>query len=165
MSATFIASLMGKNRPGLLKDLAEKTHEMGGKWLSSKVNHLDDQISALIKVALPEAQVQPLKDIFNAEPSVCVVFSSGDAEPAASSMVEMVVDASDRAGIVNEITQILDSECVELVDMDCQRVGVAELGRSVFTARLMLKVPSGRNGTELAEEIETISDDMVVTLV
>ncbi|MBW8189600.1 hypothetical protein K0504_01015 [Neiella marina] len=165
MSAMFIASLMGKNRPGLLKDLAEKTHEVGGKWLTSKVNHLDDQISALIKIALPETQVQPLKDIFSAEPAMCVVFSDGDIETAPSTLMEMVVDANDRAGLVNEITQMLDNECVELVDMDCQRVGIAELGRSVFTARLKLKVPNGHNGEKLAEDLERIAGDMVVTVV
>ncbi|GGA74895.1 transcriptional regulator [Neiella marina] len=165
MSAILVASLMGNNRPGLLKDLAAKTHELGGKWLTSKVNHLDDQISALIKVELPQPQVQPLKDIFNNEPAICAVFSEGEPTPPPSSIVEMVVDSSDRAGIVNEITQVLDSESIELVDMDCQRIGVAELGRSVFTARLMLKVPNSLKSEELAEELEGIADDMVVTVV
>lgn len=165
MTTVFNVSLMGRNRPGLLKELAEYTHNHQGKWLNSKVNHLDSLISALIKIELPLAQLEPLKAIFMAEPELSVTFVKSETVKSEGKLVEIVVDADDRPGIVNELTQRLDAEEVEVVDMECNRVGVAELGRSLFTAKMMLKVPHDRDGADVAAELETMAADMVVTLV
>ena len=165
MTTVFNVSLMGRNRPGLLKELAEITHNHQGKWLNTKVNHLDSLITALIKIELPVEQLEALKAEFMAEPELSVAFVQNERVEVAGKFIEIVVDADDRAGLVNEITQRLDEECIEVVDMECNRVAVAELGRSLFTARMVLKVPNDRDGADVASELETVATDMVVTLV
>lgn len=164
MTTVFNVSLMGRNRPGLLRELAEKTHHHKGKWLNSKVNHLDSLVSALIKIELPEGKLDSLKESFRADTELSITFVKSDEPPVPGKVIELVVDADDRPGLVNDLTQQLDAECAEIVDMDCHRVGVAELGRSLFTAKLVLKIPNDRDGLELAAELETMSADMVVTV-
>lgn len=164
MDAVFVVSFVGCDRLGLLKQLAQKTHELGGKWLISKVSYLEGQVAAVIKVQAPVTALAQAKSLFSDEASLKVIFS----EPAKSDpdgvVIGLRVDAKDRPGLVNEISQLLDRESVKITDMECHRMGIAELGGSVFTANLKLALPDDANGDDIAAEIEALGADMVVTL-
>lgn len=64
MNSTFIVNFVGKATPATIKQLAAITHENGGKWLISKVNFIEDQVAAVIKVELPEEKAEYVKEAF-----------------------------------------------------------------------------------------------------
>lgn len=163
MSATFIVSLAGVSKPGLLQELAHYTHEHGGKWLSSKVSHLEGHIAAIIKVEVPKVEVEAVQKQFNAQPGLSVQFDEVNphAEQTDHSL-NLVVDAKDRPGLVKEITNVLDEQDVTVVDMECYRLNVTGLGASVFTANMKLNLPDGCDKEDVMADIEDLSEDMVV---
>lgn len=163
MNATFIVSLCGTARSGLLQDIAEFTHKHGGTWKSSKVNHLEGHIAAIIKVEIPAEQVPALKEQFTVQPGLSVQFDEvKDVAPMGSSSLSLVVDANDRPGLVKEITNALDEQDVTVIDMECYRVNVTGLGTSVFTANLKLNLPEGCEREDVMADLEELSEDMVV---
>ena len=161
MNRQFIVSIVGPDRAGLLKYFAAATHERGGKWLHSKVIRLDGQFAAIIKIELPESQVQVLKSWFEAQEAYLLVFSevvSGGGEDVRA--FKLQVDAEDRPGLVNDITHVLLENQIKIADMACHRVGVADLGASVFTSEFELKVPGDVDLGELTLEIEALGGDI-----
>lgn len=75
---------------------------------------------------------------------------------------QLRVDSNDRAGIVNEITHVLDSQGISILDMDCQRVFIAGGGgvsSSLFTANLAIKLPAEVDIEDVANELESLSED------
>ena len=165
MKSVFIAAFVGISSPDLIKRLASVTHEEGGKWLVSKINYLDAHISAVIKIDVPTAHKKAVQDYFASQDDLLFTFTDALETIIESQYTQLKVDAEDRAGIVNDISNILQKESVELIDMDSHRIGVPANGTSVFTATLSLKLPISANINDLAAEIEALSNDMVVTII
>ncbi|WP_070967691.1 glycine cleavage system protein R [Vibrio sonorensis] len=163
MNTTFIVNFVGKASPTTIKQLAAVTHENGGKWLISKVNFIENQVAAVIKIELPESHAQTVKDAFNAHPDLTVQIVDSDIQSTdASAVYQLRLDSNDRAGIVNEITHVLDGQGISILDMDCQRVFVAGGGgvsSSLFTANMALRLPGELRIDDVAKELESLSED------
>ncbi|MGR5501556.1 glycine cleavage system protein R [Vibrio sp. DNB22_10_4] len=167
-SSTFIVNFVGQATPATIKNLASVTHENGGKWLVSKVNFIEDNVAAVIKVELPSDNAQVVKDAFNNQQGLLVQISDTDPHRHEHETVfQLRLDANDRAGIVNEITQFLDGQDIRILDMDCQRVflaGGGGIGSSLFTANMALKIPPAMQIEDVASELEALSEDTRVIL-
>ncbi|MEF1255007.1 glycine cleavage system protein R [Vibrio sp. M260112] len=163
MQSTFIVNFVGKATPATIKQLAAITHENGGKWLISKVNFIEDQVAAVIKVELPTENTEVVKDAFNGHPDLLVQITESDqANHHVDTIYQLRLDSNDRAGIVNEITHVLDGQGINILDMDCQRVFIAGGGgvsSSLFTANMAIRLPKELDIKDVANELESLSED------
>lgn len=168
MNRTFIVNFVGKASPSTIKKLAATTHENDGKWLISKVNFIEHQVAAVIKIDLPEENEETVKEAFRAVPDLLVQFvDSDDASHDKDEIYQLRLDANDRAGIVNEITHILDGQDINILDMDCQRVFIAGGGgisNSLFTANMAIRLPAEVAIDDVTKELESLSEDTRVVL-
>ncbi|RJX65791.1 transcriptional regulator [Vibrio sinensis] len=163
MNRTFIVNFVGKATPATIKHLAATTHENDGKWLISKVNFIEDQVAAVIKVELPKQNEAAVKAEFSSQPDLIVQFAdAGQSRHGEETIYQLRLDASDRSGIVNEITQVLDGQNIQILDMDCQRVFIAGGGgisSSLFTANIALRLPKDLLIKDIAKELESLGED------
>ncbi|MDV7102865.1 ACT domain-containing protein [Vibrio sp. TH_r3] len=168
MMTTFIANFVGKATPATIKEFAAVTHENDGKWLISKVNFIEDQVAAVIKIELPQQNEQIVKDAISSNSDLLVKFVDSDSTSNGKEEVfELRLDANDRAGIVNEITSMLDGQAIHILDMDCHRVFIAGGGgvsSSLFTANLAIRLPEELNIDDVTKELESLSEDTRVIL-
>lgn len=168
MNSTFIVNFVGKATPATIKQLAAVTHENGGKWLISKVNFIEDSVAAVIKIELPADNASTVKQAFQTYPIFLVEITDADPHVHKSDAVYKVrLDANDRAGIVNEITHLLDGQGISILDMDCQRVFIAGGGgisSSLFTANVAMRLPVNIEIDDVINELEALSEDTRVTL-
>lgn len=167
-NCTFIANLVGQATPSTIRNLAAVTHDNDGKWIVSKVNFVDEHVSAIIKVELPEKNKQTVQDAFRAVESLTVLFTDSDTHKHnVDTVFKLRLDANDRAGIVKEITYLLDGQNIHILDMDCQRVFIANGGgvsSSLFTANIALQLPEAVQIEDVANDLEALSDDTRVIL-
>ncbi|MGL6260263.1 glycine cleavage system protein R [Vibrio sp. WXL103] len=168
MNSIFIVNFAGKAQPSTIKQLAAVTHENGGKWLTSKVNFIDEHVAAVIKVEVPRANESVVKDAFQAHPGLMVqIEDSVDHSSKTDTIHQVRLDANDRAGIVNEITHILDAKGISILDMDCNRVFVASGGgisSSLFSANMALKLAPELSIEDVTKDLEMLSEDTRVIL-
>ncbi|EGU46424.1 hypothetical protein VII00023_03213 [Vibrio ichthyoenteri ATCC 700023] len=168
MNTTFIANFVGKATPATIKQLAAVTHENGGKWLISKVNFIEEQVAAVIKVELPTENAKVVQDAFKQQPNLLVEIVEADSSKHnVDRIYQLRLDANDRAGIVNEITHVLDGQGINILDMDCQRVFIAGGGgisSSLFTSTIALRLPSDIEIDDVAKELESLSEDTRVII-
>lgn len=163
MNTTFIANFVGKATPATIKQLAAVTHENGGKWLISKVNFIEDQVAAVIKIDVPEENALVVQEAFKQHPELVVqIVDSDSMGHNVDTIYQLRLDSNDRAGIVNEITHVLDGQGVNILDMDCQRVFIAGGGgvsSSLFTANMAIRLPQEISIDDIANELESLSED------
>ncbi|CAK4068134.1 transcriptional regulator [Vibrio variabilis] len=163
MNTTFIANFVGKATPATIKQLAAVTHENGGKWLISKVNFIEDQVAAVIKIDVPEENALVVQEAFKQHPDLVVqIVDSDSMGHNVDTIYQLRLDSNDRAGIVNEITHVLDGQGVNILDMDCQRVFIAGGGgvsSSLFTANMAIRLPQEISIDDIANELESLSED------
>lgn len=168
MNKTFIVNFVGKASPSTIKEFAAITHENGGKWLISKVNFIEDQVAAVIKIELPQESEETVKEAIRSNPQLLVKFVDSDsAEHNKDEIFQLRLDSNDRAGIVNEITNVLDGQNIHILDMDCQRVFIAGGGgvsSSLFTANLAIRLPEAVSINDVTKELESLSEDTRVII-
>ncbi|WP_036829994.1 ACT domain-containing protein, partial [Photobacterium sanctipauli] len=147
-----------------INQLAAKTHELGGKWLVSKINRLDGQVVGILKIDIPAEAAQQLKDAFADQQGldVRVIDDLKSNEPIKMDHVMMKVESADRPGIVHDITHILDGIGIGIIKIENHRIGVPDLGRALFYAELQLNVPAEVDHEQLVEAIMQVDDDLRV---
>lgn len=168
MKKTFVTTVMGPAESGTIKTLAEETRKLGGEWLTTKVMKLDGQFTAMMEVAVDEDLEVLLKERLEDSFSHLEFIYSDikeKEEPKQGKKVSLVVDCMDRAGLTRDIHNILQSLDLVVEKMDCDRLPVAALGTTVFTAKLTLAVDESVSAEAIADEIETLSEDTRVSVV
>lgn len=167
MKSIFISTITGPDSLGIIKSLAEATRGFGGEWLTSKVMKLDGQFTALMKVSIEASQEQQLKDGLSSKfPDLSFKHSevrSPSQEP--TKIINLEIDCIDRPGLTKDITNILSNLDLTVENMEFNRVHVSSIGEAVFSAKLALAVPENTSSETLAEEIESLSEDVRVNVI
>ncbi len=160
MATVFITTIVGEDKPNTIKDIAEMTRSLGGEWSKSKVNKLDNQFAALMKVVIDEGSEQALKDkLQSAYPDLhffhapATDLTNGDVQT-----VSLTVDCEDRPGLTHDIVKVLSDLNLEAENMEFHRLPVTPVGGTVYTAKMTVRIPENMEKESLAESIESLSD-------
>jgi len=164
MNVQIMVIVHGSEQAHLIKVLSEKTHELGGKWLNSKISHIDNYFAGLIKIEIASNNADKLIDEFkalniNVETTILDLLSQDK-----SKQFILSIDAKDRFGLVNDISEVLGENDIQIESMECHRLGGADIGGIIFTSEFKILVADDFNKGELIKSLQTISNDLVVDL-
>jgi glycine cleavage system regulatory protein len=162
MSVQIMVTVSGSNHTELVRILSEKTHALGGKWINSKINHIDDYFAGLIKIEIGTEQIERLVADFktlaiNVE---AVVLDSAIQKTLIH--LDLNIDARDRPGLVHDISQVLGENSIRVENMECHRLGVADISGTIFTSHFKIAVNDKFNKDELINSLQDISNDLVI---
>lgn len=163
MPSNFITTVCGPDIPGIIKELAECTRRHGGEWLTSKVIKLDGQFAAIMSVVVQEQHEKKLKQSLEGQfENLKFIYSPAETSFFHSSKtINLVVDCIDRPGLTANLTNILANLGIVVENMECKRFAMDGIG-DVFSAKLTLAVAQTADSKVIAEEIETLSEDVRV---
>lgn len=166
MNTLLTVTLAGEDHPQLINTLAAKTHELGGKWLVSKINRLDNQVVGILKIDLPTEAVPALKQAFASQSmlDVRVIEALTAQAQIKTDHVMMKVESADRPGLVHDLTHILDNIGIGIVKMENHRIGVQDIGKTLFFAELHLDVPVDIDTEQLVEALQQVEEGMRVSI-
>lgn len=166
MRSNFITTVYGPATPGIIKVLAQATRSLGGEWLTSKLIRLDGQFAAIMNVVVAQNQETALKSSLEDKfPSLSFVYAPVNTSPREKTkIIKLVVDCIDRRGLTGDLSSILANLDIGVEDMECKRFAMDGIGDTVFSARLTLSVPLDADSETIAEEIETLSEDVRVNI-
>ncbi len=160
MSTQFMVTVTGLNSPGLVKQLAEKTHQNGGSWLNSKIVHLGGIFAGIIQIDVPETAADKLKSELERLDNIQITFSEPSATmPQPAQLMEMTFEANNRPGIIKDITGLLTDNGISIENMSCHRFNVSSLGETVFRGNFSLLIPVELDKKSLIEELEALNNN------
>ena len=61
MASSFVLTIIGPDKPGLVERLSDTVTEHGGNWLESRMAHLGGQFAGILRVSVPESQANDLR--------------------------------------------------------------------------------------------------------
>src|ERR1700709_662631 len=107
--ASLILTVVGPDRPGLLRALSETVGARGGSWLESRMAMLAGQFAGIVLVEAPESLLDDLRALESQGLRIVVQNGSPSvvAAAAAEPRLALEVVGNDRPGIVRDIAQIL----------------------------------------------------------
>ncbi len=168
-NTSLVLTVIGEDRPGLVESLAALVADHSGNWLESRMARLAGQFAGILHVEVPAehraALGQALKAL-DARGLKVTVTNQGTAEPEAPSQtVRMELVGHDRPGIVRQISRVIAAHGVNVQEIETCTESAPMTGDSLFRARARLHVPSSVDLSDLQEELEKVSHDLMVDLV
>ncbi len=161
-------TLIGRDRPGLVRSLSERVAAAGGNWLESRMARLAGQFAGILLVDLPETEVARLvADLKALEAEglrATVERGVGEEQPAAYQTLLLELVGQDRPGIVREIAQALVGRRVNIEELTTRVVSGSFSGERMFEAEARLRVPADVSAADLRDALEVLANELMVDL-
>lgn len=165
MNVSLILTLIGDDRPGLVEQLAELVSAHEGNWLKSSMAHLAGKFAGILEIAIPEAQVLPLKAALGQLAALRVTVEESSAVPAAAGRrMTLALVGQDRIGIVREVSQILARHAVNVESLNTWSASAPMSAETLFHADAELLAAPDLDPRTLKADLERIADDLMVDL-
>ena len=167
MSDTFlILTVIGDDKPGLVELLSSTISRHQGNWLESSMSHLAGQFAGIVRVAVPNAQAEPLKAALAALGGLKITAETSQEQKSASTgrRLKLSLVGHDRIGIVREVAQILAKHAVNVEELNTYASSAPMSAETLFHAQAELFAGAGLDARALKAELERLSDDLMVDI-
>lgn len=170
MLTTFILTVIGPDRSGLVKAVATPIAEHGGSWLESRMCRLGGQFAGILRVEVPAERAEELGSALGGleASGLKVTLLREDLAPSAadSGATKATLDAvgQDQPGILRRVTGSLAAHGLNIEDLSSERTDAPMGGGTLFKIRALLTVPAGVPLDQVRVDLETIAPDLIVEL-
>lgn len=167
MHPALVLTVIGRDRPGLVEQLARIIADHGGNWLESRMNRLGGEFAGILRLTVPEDQEELLRQALaalgNAGLSVQVRSDIVPA-PAPHRIVQLDLVGQDRPGIVRQIAAAWAARGINVEELITECVSAAMSGETLFKATAKVALPAGLDMQALRTDLDRIANDMLVDI-
>lgn len=164
--AALILTLIGPDRPGLVRALSESVAAHGGNWLESRLAHLAGQFAGIVLVDVPEgtevALQAALAELTAEGLRVAVEPAGAGVSPPRAVRVKLV--AHDRPGIVRDVAAALAARGANIEEMATHVTSGSFSGEAMFEATVRVQLPADIDPAELRHALERLGNELMVDI-
>ncbi len=168
MNVSFVVTVIGPDRPGLVSAIASRAAAHGASWMESSMAQLAGQFAGIVRLEVAEAGAAKLKaTLLELEAEGLRLVMEQAAAPAATKAgcgmkVELV--GHDRPGIVREISAVLarNGASIDKLDTDCESASFS--GEPLFRARIDVHIPAAAQPAALKTALEALANELMVDI-
>ena len=174
MRRWFALSAIGRDRPGIVADLAELIYECDCNLEDSSMTILGSEFAVLLLLSCEGEDVERRLTAgckrLEWERRLTVFFRplEGDGPPRPAgvpgSPMECAVTGVDKAGIVARVARVLAGHGVNITALNTQSRPEPETGTPIYTMRIQMTVPRAVDRQALRAELERVAADLRVDL-
>jgi glycine cleavage system regulatory protein len=168
MLATLVMTVIGADRPGLVKMVATRVADHGGNWLESRMCRLGGQFAGILRVEVPAAQRDGLVNALRTlevDGLRVIIHAEGGAERSAGGkgvLAKMEIVGTDRPGILRSVSSVFAAHGVNVEELASERVSAPMDGGVLFQARATLLLPPEIKMASVRADLEKIAADLMV---
>ncbi|MFC0303312.1 amino acid-binding protein [Sphingomonas sp. C8-2] len=166
MNQSVILTVVGSDRPGLTRALADAVYAVGGNWLESHLARLGGKYVGSVLVELPGdrlAELEAAAHAIDAEGlTVALVPAAAPVGDRGGQSLGIEIVGQDRPGIVREVTTVLAGLDVNIEDFTSEIEGSAWSGAPLFRGRARLLLPATVTTDQVRAALEEISGEIMV---
>ncbi len=166
---TLVITVFAEDRPGIVRTLSDTALKYNASWQESSLSRLCGQFTGIVHFEVTKDKQDSLEAALTAlhEEDIHVTVHQGAKVKDDSEDVNglyIMVEANDRPGIVQEITQTLADNNVNVDNIDTEVSSASMAGYMLFKAHLSLAMPEDMSESDLEEILEDVSDDLMVSV-
>lgn len=169
MTVDIILTAIARDRPGIVRGLAETIARHGGNWIDSSMVRFSGEFAGIVRASVPAARVAELEGalatLLDSGISVTVRRETGGAVAAPQGRrARLELTGADHAGIVSEVSGALARHGVSIEKLTTQVFPGSMSGAPMFAAAADVVVPAALDLDGLRHELETIARDIMVDI-
>ncbi|MBO1254259.1 glycine cleavage system protein R [Alteromonas sp. 5E99-2] len=163
---TIVITILGKDQPGLVDNLAKHVFAHKGNWLASNFAQMSGQFAGFVEVHVPHDTHDALINSLNTIEDIHVQSVSAIEKTSPMPQQSMVINVlgNDKAGIVQELTAVLNQQKLNIRSMESCCESAPNWGSLMFKATIVIDVPEEFDGDDLIEALEAVANDLVVDI-
>ena len=165
--ATFVLTLLGDDRPGLVSAVSAPINAHGASWERSQMSRLAGKFAGIAVVSVPDERYDALAADLRAldAAGLRVTLDRTDAPPDHPSLrLTLNLLGADHPGIVAEISARLASLDVNIEELSTDVREAPMAGGTLFEAHAVLDAPSGASTEALSAALEELADELMVEI-
>lgn len=163
---TFVLTVVGDDRAGLVAAVADVVDAHGGNWENSRLAELAGAFAGVIEVSVPSERAEQLRTALTGlEGLLTVAVHAGDEkgpDAAPPRVLSIDVLGNDRPGIVREISSVLSAHDVSIESLTTETRDAAMYGGRLFEARVAAQVPASVDLAVVTTELERLATEIQV---
>jgi len=172
MRSWYALSAIGRDRPGIVADLAELIYECDCNLEDSSMTILGSEFAVLLLLSAAGADAEQRLSAgckrLEWERRLTVFFRPLEGQPvpyaaqARARRYALQATGVDRAGIVAKIARCLADHGVGIAEMTSNSRPEPESGTPIYTMRMQLDVPQNTDAGALGRRLQAIGEDLQV---
>ena len=166
-----VVTVMGRDRPGIVRQLAERAQRHGASWGSSRMSRIAGEFAGTVQLEVPAAALPALTAALQGLETAGLKLmlaptDAPDANDAASSTppgfrrLALELVGEDRVGIVSQVTTLLAARGVSIAGLQTEIVGSGSTVLPSFKIGAQLLVPAAQDVAALHSELDTLAQQM-----
>jgi methionyl-tRNA formyltransferase len=166
LTTSLVVTVIGRDRPGLVRHLSDCTHGFSVNWADSRMTHFAGQFAGMVHFQVsPEhadAFVEALHKLESAGLQVKVARNDAPPIAAGKRMLKLELVGPDRPGIVRLLSANLAERGVSIEDLHTEIVSKTETEHHVFKVRALLVVPQSLADDTLRGVLENLASELML---
>lgn len=166
--STLVLTVVGDDRAGLVKALADVVASHGGNWERSELAELAGTFAGIVLVTVPADRAQNLVDALAGLDGLLKVTTRGGSDEALHRGWEhltLTVLGNDRPGIVRDVSAVLDGHAISIDSMTSRTLDAPMSGGTLFEATVIARVPRDTDLADVTADLERLAAEIQVDLV
>ena len=168
-----VLTVIGDDRSGLVRALADLVTEHGGNWEESQLAELAGKFAGIVVVNVPEARAEEFATSLStldgllevaAHPGHEPSESGASADDAATQQLTIDLLGNDHPGIVREVSAVLSHHDLSIEMMTTGTREAPMAGGLLFEAHVVVQVPAGADTAALRAELERLAAELLVDI-
>jgi glycine cleavage system transcriptional repressor len=168
----FALSAIGKDRPGIVADLAELIYECDCNLEDSSMTILGGEFAVLLLLSGTgdglDARLRDACKRLEWEKRLTVFFRPLEGEPGpygteqAMRPFELRAEGVDKAGIVARICRVLASHGINITRLQSRSVPLPQTGTPIYTLLVSIDVPASVDVAALARALDAVGAELQI---
>jgi glycine cleavage system regulatory protein len=165
--ATFVLTVLGDDRPGLVSAISAPIKAHGASWERSQLSQLAGKFAGIVLVSVANkrfdalsAELKALKD----EGLQVVLERTDDPDERESLRLNLELLGDDHPGIVAEISSSLAARGISIDELSTDVRDAPMAGGTIFEASAVLSVPPTTSIEQLRSMLEGLANELMVEI-
>lgn len=163
--ASYVISVLGDDRTGLVAAISEAVDSHGGNWERSHMTQLADKFAGVVLVTVPDTKsagfVEALESL-ETEGVLEVAVEAAGERVGDQQVIEVRIVGNDHPGIVHELSSLLASKGVSIDDLQTDTSSAPMAGGMLFEAVARLRLPKDLDAASVVRDLEAVAADLMV---
>ena len=160
-----VLTLIGKDKAGLVEQLATLINDHHGNWTASNLSHLGGYFAGILQVEVAPEHAENLTSALATMADLDVKIHHGiDTSVNEHKLLKFVITGNDRPGIVRELSSVIKHKGTNIVHFESSKQSAPNWGSPLFHAIATVELAEGLNKDEVVSALEAIATDVVVDI-
>lgn len=165
--ATFILTVVGDDRPGLVSALSAPIKGHGGSWERSQMSRLAGKFAGIVLVSVADEHLDALVmelDALTSQGLQITVERTDETSQTESVRLQLELLGADHPGIIADVSSALAAQGVSIYELSTDVRDAPMAGGTLFEARAVLEAPAATSIESMRSLLEGLADELMVEI-